>query len=151
MTSPYHVAPLTPEQTEWLRSPGLPQRLLHALRSGELPLPHLQALGREVAQAARVDLGHREQMGSYLNNPAFPTQALPHSPAERPRPGRTDDDHETLAQAHSQVATAYMTDVLQRKMSQSDRPSSEFHPNSPPSLRESISAAADVLGGSRMD
>ena len=99
MTSPYHVAPLTPEQTAFLRAPHLPARLIHAVRSGEIPREHFEALGREVAHAARVDLGHREQMGSYLNNPMFPTEATPYTPKEQRRPGRTDEDHQTLAQS----------------------------------------------------
>lgn len=148
--SPYEVAPLTPEQTAWLRAPHLPARLIQAVKSGEISREHFEALGREVAQAGRVDLGHREQMGSYLNNPQFPKEALPYAPKEQRRPGRTDEDHETLAQAQGQIATAHMTMALQQKLSQSDRPSSEYqrdNPDRPPSLRESVSGAVDALGG----
>lgn len=165
-----------PSFEAWLTAPGLAQRLEAAIQQGLLPLDVGEQLQRDLAQHARALSGDRAEPGSYLDDPALPSEPMPFMPRETHRPDRAPGTPKgrVLRQVTENLQASALTNRLQQQMNRPEPSTWERTSNDgygpatvtpvdtyqattpqaddpPPSLRESIEAAASVVAPEVME
>jgi hypothetical protein len=158
----------TQEAERLLTSPALAARMRAEIMSGSLPMHVAAEVVAQLRQFRRAELNERALPGEYNANPRLPDEPLPFQAREQHRPDRQPGSraHAILKEAVDRVDADTVVQGLQERMSENDPATSTWarsdpayrEPSgaadlsaNPPSLRESVQASMDALGGGRMD
>ena len=154
----------TQEAERLLTSPALAARMRAEIMDGSLPTHVAAEIVAQLRQFRRAELNERALPGEYNANPMLPDEPLPFQAREQHRPDRQPGSraHAILKEAVDRVDADTVVQGLQERMgtdanppeaSTWDRADPHYREpdrnsisDNPPSLRESISAAATALG-----